>query len=632
MKKRLLAIILCAVMIVTALPVMVMPAAATTPDPATCTHASAVWSKSDQSGDAWSSGTEYKKMTCSECSTTVIFEPWDETAALPTATGNYYLTADLTAQDTGLKNLNINLDLNGKTITAGARGNNSKWGTFALEENSVVSVFDSSVDGTGKIKAVEAPAIRAVRLQNSAKFNLYGGTITGFNNSGADGGAMWAKDNGAFAIYGGTVTHSVGKDGKAICLTGSSTLTMYGGVVIGINGNYNVVNVANAHVYDDTCTDTACNVVGCTAEARTVSHEYDGDDDYYCNVCNKLRAEHTHPFVWTYVDSQGAEWVEGTSEGTKYKKVTCTCGIEETFSPWDPTSGTDLPADSKVYMTKSGTTAGQAVKDDGTPMDRFQVPITIDLNGYTLSAVDEKRIAAATSVTIYDSVGTGRVVGSGGNQEPFVLYGPLTVYGGTIDTRGLGLYNVGASGTNVPVLYGGTFTCDCSSMVADNFTAYEINDGTYKVVHESAGGVVAAAVRVGSDADSSGIQFKAIFNDSGLTDKGTATANFGVLVISKAKYDALATKDYASIAGVTGVINAKGTTGIQGEGVYTMLVTINDIAPENYDDELVALRYVDGAIVGDATVRSVKSVAEMALADPACEEAIKPILNAFVGN
>ncbi len=520
MKKRLLAIILCAVMIITALPVVVVPTVAEEVTP--CEQCTSFEWTEEKVGDV-----TYKIATCKACGKKLTFKPWDPDSNTTLANGDYvYMTKDGTPVNTGgrITGVTVSIDLNGHTLSPSGAANTGN--RIAYDSN--ISIYDSNGKGTVKDKGGAEP------FYNTTKnLTIYGGTFdTGSVN------LVKGLTTGKVTIYGGIFT----KDFSAYVAEGYR--------MIGSSSGYKVIS-----------------------------------------------ASHVCSFTWTW---------EGENKNVKCEYE---CGLDITFAPWN---GVDKIADATkaVYMTGDGTPEKQHSSNY-----RFERSINIDLNGKTLSAYSDKRIAAYGVVGIFDSVGTGKVTCE--HTEPFVHTAAgqvLNVYGGTFKTGTKSIIS-GAQSLN---LYGGTFNKDYSKYVATNYKSFEVNTGEYKVA-PAADGIVAAAVRIGSDADSSGIQFKAMFGNTDLTDANTEDANFGVLVLSKSNYDALEAKDYSSIVALGNkVINAKGKECIidNGNGVYTMLVTINHIDSAHYADELVAVKYVNNTIVGEAAVRSVKSVAQSTLEDP----------------
>ena len=120
--------------------------------------------------------------------------------------------------------------------------------------------------------------------------------------------------------------------------------------------------------------------------------------------------------------------------------------------------------------------------------------------------------------------------------------------------------------------------------------------------------VLGAQIRITDPADTySGIRFVAEFREALATGANTADASFGLILISKTAYEALEDKtlDAIKAAGVE-VPAVKATTE---DGVVTVKATVYNIQAENYRDEIVAVPYANGEIVGEAVARSIFGVA-----------------------
>lgn len=164
-----------------------------------------------------------------------------------------------------------------------------------------------------------------------------------------------------------------------------------------------------------------------------------------------------------------------------------------------------------------------------------------------------------------------------------------------------------------------------TSMLVDNAEA-----GTVKLVNEGAwvdslmvsidAQVLGAQIRITDPADDySGIRFVAEFRETLTTDANTADANFGLILVSKTEYETWSAlegenKTFAALveAGVQ-VPAVKATT--EEDDVVTVKATVYNIQPANFRDEIVAIPYVDGEIVGEAVARSIFGVATDCLAD-----------------
>lgn len=145
---------------------------------------------------------------CDHCKTEVVWRAWAYDNTLPTnKSGHYYLYTDvkLTTQQSISANMEIVLDLNGKTVTGSGSGR-----MYSLHNEGVwLSIMDYSAEKTGKMVAT--------------------------GNFGAQGGVVWVR-YGKFDMYGGTldasqVTNTL--NGVTVCIDSKSECNLYGGTWIG---------------------------------------------------------------------------------------------------------------------------------------------------------------------------------------------------------------------------------------------------------------------------------------------------------------------------------------------------------------------------------------------------------------
>ena len=128
------------------------------------------------------------------------FTPWTDANELPTASGEYYLTTDVTLDSAwdlrgvGLNEVRFVLCLNGHSIKLkdGALGN-----VINIGENATLALCDcnGSKAGNGKITGSKASG---VNIANNGAFVMYGGSISG-NGTGVSNGMQ-------FQMYGGSIT------------------------------------------------------------------------------------------------------------------------------------------------------------------------------------------------------------------------------------------------------------------------------------------------------------------------------------------------------------------------------------------------------------------------------------------
>ena len=148
--------------------------------------------------------------------------------------------------------------------------------------------------------------------------------------------------------------------------------------------------------------------------------------------------------------------------------------------------------------------------------------------------------------------------------------------------------------------------------------------------------VEGAQIRITDPADAySGIRFVAKFRESITVDPGTADANFGLILVSKTKYETWSAlegeaKTFAALveAGVQ-VPAVKATTE---NDVVTVKATVYNIKAANYRDEIVAIPYVDGEIVGEAVARSIFGVASKCVDDAKATAAQKTFAQEIIDN
>ena len=156
-----------------------------------------------------------------------VWAVWDSTDSLPSTAGNYYLTNDVTLSSTWNVTAQINLCLNGKTIT-GANGQD----VVGVSESASLTVTDCQ-EGSGKITHKSGETGRGV--SNFGTFTLWSGSITGnvADGEGANQGAG-VYSNGTFNMRGGSITgNSAASKGGGVYNTG--TFNLSGNVTINDN-------------------------------------------------------------------------------------------------------------------------------------------------------------------------------------------------------------------------------------------------------------------------------------------------------------------------------------------------------------------------------------------------------------
>ena len=196
--------------------------------------------------------------------TAAEFQPWDYVTAyektkgwakpqnakssLPIKKGYYYLTDDVSLSETWQPNPGVVLCLNGHNVYTVSDGNYEisldRYGKEKMTTMAVINSGDTS--STGAEAAVtltnckEAGAItnqanisnlKGFYIKNNDKhptFTMYGGTISGFTNSGIE------IDSGVYSyfnMYGGTITGNAATKGGGVHVGFKGNFTLYGGTI-----------------------------------------------------------------------------------------------------------------------------------------------------------------------------------------------------------------------------------------------------------------------------------------------------------------------------------------------------------------------------------------------------------------
>ena len=157
--------------------------------------------------------------TFDTCTTAVDFTAWDSNNSLPTSTGNYYLTKNVTLSAGQPITGDVTLCLNGYKIEAAS----------GVTVNGTLTITDCI--GSGSIVGVEKK-LTGVNIQNTGTLNLYGGTIKNFEKG--------VVNNGTFNMYGGKLT----KNSQGV--SNQRTFNMHGGTITGNSEFDNGAGVYNS--------------------------------------------------------------------------------------------------------------------------------------------------------------------------------------------------------------------------------------------------------------------------------------------------------------------------------------------------------------------------------------------------
>lgn len=149
----------------------------------------------------------------------VAFEKWEESDSLPTSTGKYYLTKNVTLSTVHTFTGDVTLCLNGYKIEAAP----------GVTVNGTLTITDCV--GSGSIVGADKQHTGVNIQSNAGTLNLYGGTIRNFTKG--------VVNNGTFNMYGGKLT----QNSQGVSNTG--TFNMHGGSITKNSGDCNGAGVSN---------------------------------------------------------------------------------------------------------------------------------------------------------------------------------------------------------------------------------------------------------------------------------------------------------------------------------------------------------------------------------------------------
>lgn len=287
MKKRLLSILLCLVMVVGFVPLSTFSESAGTSD-----HIHCVCGKSDCDG-----GTGHDK-TAEWIGIDDVFDI--------TTSGNYYLTKDVKLSGQWLlpidKATDINLCLNGKTISWSGSQSVHNYAIFIMNDSVSLTITDCQ-KYVGKITRTNASDGTIIfndgtltlfngdisgnntgeGVFNHNIFNMYGGTIQNNTSTGkyySTGGGV--VNDGTFNMTGGSITGNVGESCGGVFNRG--TFNMSGGSITDNSGkessggvyNIDTLNLSGTPVITDNTVDGVKNNVYLRSDGKKVTVVDDG--------------------------------------------------------------------------------------------------------------------------------------------------------------------------------------------------------------------------------------------------------------------------------------------------------------------------------------------------------------------
>lgn len=158
------------------------------------------------------------------------FQPWNPykenpakpqmPTSMPAGVDGYYLTQDVTLNSTWSPS-NVVLCLNGHKMTFSGNG------FVEISGNGKLTLTDCGTTGKLCREGSEVYKKGGISLSTGSTFDMYGGTITGFQS-----GVFFSGGGVTFRLYGGTITENQTYCGAGVfCFGRSSKFIMYGGKI-----------------------------------------------------------------------------------------------------------------------------------------------------------------------------------------------------------------------------------------------------------------------------------------------------------------------------------------------------------------------------------------------------------------
>ena len=174
--------------------------------------------------------------TCSHTGThtDIVWNPVSDLTKI-TGAGYYYLTQDVTSSTTWTCSHDVNLCLNGHSITMTDDDKNA----INVAPNATFTLCDCNGSNAGNGKIIISSARYGVKIESNGTFFMYSGSISG-TGTGVDVSSGSSK----FNMYGGAIEGNTWHG-----VNNSGTFNMYGGVIKGNDrcGVYNTRNTFNMY-------------------------------------------------------------------------------------------------------------------------------------------------------------------------------------------------------------------------------------------------------------------------------------------------------------------------------------------------------------------------------------------------
>ena len=177
------------------------------------------------------------------------WEPWTKTDSLPTKSGMYYLTGNVTVDAAAsIEEATVSLDLRGYTVET-SKDVETIPRVYVLKESGTLNIYDTSTEETGKIISHRKYSAHAGVLEvrgEGATLNLYGGTVDASDVELPDrvtgegeqqeityyyGAAVYVNSNTTFNMYGGKIIGGKACNGGSVYVNVSATFNMEDGII-----------------------------------------------------------------------------------------------------------------------------------------------------------------------------------------------------------------------------------------------------------------------------------------------------------------------------------------------------------------------------------------------------------------
>ncbi len=170
---------------------------------------------------------------------------WDSSTSLPSGSGNYYLSTDVTLSGTWTCGGDVKLCLNGKTITEASNND-----VIDVSGGASLTITDCHDDGAvGKITHAAGQRGRGIYIYEGGALTFWKGSISD-NSSENGGGGVYNR--GTFTMLGGCITGNYGTNGGGVCTPVGGTFIMSGGRITGNAAELaggGVCNYCNENIY-----------------------------------------------------------------------------------------------------------------------------------------------------------------------------------------------------------------------------------------------------------------------------------------------------------------------------------------------------------------------------------------------